>query len=216
MPLPATYSTSRGIQNHRGRRISQSAIIHDIFTNVAAPVANGWSLSHVGQSAAGTTEMTLGGSLAVAQSADYARNVVITVTHASAVVAMSGTITGYDMAGLRITEAWSVTAGTTSKVFTGAKTFKRVTSITETIAATAAGNTIVAGTGKVLGLQANVSPAGVLAETVNGTLVTTGTVVVSSTSSTADPRGTYSPAGTPGGTDDYEVWYISDTPELSP
>lgn len=218
MPLPSNYVTSRGVQTKRGRRMQDSAIIHDSFVDVAAAVTNGWSASHAGASAAGTTNMTLGGAHGVAGYTPHARNVVITVTHGSAVVAMSGIITGYDIGGNLITEAWSVTAGGTSKTFTGKKAFKRVTQITEVIAASAAANTIIAGSGIVLGLSANVALGGVGAavkELAAGSIVTTGTLVAASTAATDDSRGTYLPATAPNGTNDYDVWYLSDTPEYS-
>lgn len=218
MPLPSNYVTSRGVQTKRGRRMQDSAVIHDTFVDVAAAVTNGWSASHAGAGAAGTTNMTLGGAHGVAGFTPHARNVVITVTHGSAVVAMSGIITGYDISGNLITEAWSVTAGGTTKTFTGKKAFKRVTQITEVIAASAAANTIIAGSGIVLGLSANVALGGVGAavkELAVGSIVTTGTLVAASTAATDDSRGTYLPATAPNGSNDYDVWYLSDTPEYS-
>lgn len=218
MPLPTDYISSRNVLGKTHRRIAVSAIVYKSFVDPAAAVTNGISASHVGASAAGTTNMTIGGSLAtggVANLGTYARNVVITVTHASAVVAMSGTITGYDENGNLITEAWSVTAGTTSKTFTGKKAFKAVTSITEVVAADASTNTIIAGTGNVLGLPANVSCTSAVKEVAAGSVVTTGTIVAASTAATDDSRGTYLPATVPNGTNDYEVWYLSNQPELS-
>jgi hypothetical protein len=144
---------------------------------------------------------------------DYAKNVVIVVTHASSVVAMSGTIYGTDINGDDQTEAWSVSATGTSKTFTGKKAFKTVTRITETIAATAAANTIISGTGEVLGLSTLCSVASAVKEFVGGSVVTNGTIVAGSTVSTADPRGTYSPNTVTDGSTDYDVWFISDLPE---
>ena len=62
-------------------------------TGLPAAVANGLSLSHLGAAAAGTTNSPLAGSLTAGGVGTFTvpRNVVITVTHASAVVAMSGT-----------------------------------------------------------------------------------------------------------------------------
>lgn len=182
-----------------------------VWTDPAAADADGYSLSHAGAAAASTRDMTLGGVLAGV--ADYARNVVITVTHASAVVAMSGVIYGTDINGNSISEAWSVTAGGTSKVFTGAKAFKTVTRITETVAANASTNTIVAGTGNVLGLDLPAAVGGVNAavkEVAAGAIVATGTLVAASEAAAADRNGTYLPATVPNGNNDYTVFYLAD------
>lgn len=182
-----------------------------VWTDPAAADTDGYSASHTGAAAASTRDMTLGGVLAGI--ADYARNVVITVTHGSAVVAMSGTIYGTDINGNQISEAWSVTAGGTSKVFTGAKAFKTVTRITETVAADASTNTIIAGTGNVLGLDLPAALGGVgvaLKEIAAGSLVATGTLVAASQSASADRNGTYLPATVPNASNDYSVYYLVD------
>jgi hypothetical protein len=215
-PLPQGYVNSRSIMA-RGVKINPAAVVYEPFTNVPAAVTNGISVSHNGAAAAGTTQMTIGGSLAtggVANLGIYPRNVVITVT-AVAVVAMSGVISGYDSFGNFITEAWSVTAGGASKTFTGKKAFKLVTSITEVVAADASGNAIVAGTGNVLGLSAACSCPSLVKETANGAVVTNGVLAAASTAATDDARGTYTPNTAPNGTNDYEVWYLSNQPELT-
>jgi hypothetical protein len=218
MPLATGYQSNRALRSRSGYRINPSAIVHDSFVNPAAAVTNGISVSHVGQVVVGTVNMTLGGSLTSGGVAklDFARNVVITVTHGSAVIALSGVITGTDIAGDPLTEAWSVTAGTTSKTFTGLKAFKSVTSITEVNAADASGDTIIAGTGTKLGLSAQNSVISAVKEYADGAIVTTGTLVAGSTATTTtDPRGTYAPATAPDGVHDYDVWYISDNPEAA-
>ncbi len=141
---------------------------------------------------------------------DYARNVVIVVTHASAVVALSGTITGKNQYGKTITEAWSVTAGTTSKTFTGAVAFKEVTSITVVAAADATTDTVKAGFGKVFGLNFKNPMPGLVKELSAGSILTNGVVVAASASANADARGTYTPNGTPDAIIDWDVWYIVD------
>lgn len=185
------------------------------WTNPRTIDTDGYSASHLGADAAGTTSMTLGGantSGGVGR-ADFARNVVITVTHASAVVAMSGTITGTDIHGKPITEGWSVTAGTASKTFTGAKTFKTITSITEVVEEDASANTIIAGDGKVLGLEARCDVASMVKEVAGGSVVTNGVLVATSAAPGTDSRGTYTPNGTLDGTLDFTIYYISDAPE---
>jgi len=215
MALPSTYRSNRVVLTRRSRRIDCSAIIHDSFVDAPAKVTNGISVSHAGAGAASTRNQTIGGSLATAGVAALrpARNVVITVTHGSSVVAMSGIITGTDKYGQVMTEAWSVTAGTTSKTFTGKKAFWTITAISETIAADASTNSIISGTGDVLGLSAPLSVASALKEVSGGSVVTNGTFVAASTASTADPHGTYAPNTVPDAAVDYDVWYISDLPE---
>lgn len=215
MPLPSGYVSNRSVTARSGRKINCSAIVHDSWVDPATKDADGISVSHAGASAASTRYQTIGGALATGGVARLspARNVVITVTHGSSVVAMSGTITGTDRYGKILTEAWSVTAGTTSKTFTGKKAFWTVTSITETVAADASTNTIVSGTGDVLGLSAPLSVASAIKELAAGSIVTNGTFVAASTAATDDPHGTYAPNSVPNGSNDYDVWYISDYPE---
>jgi hypothetical protein len=185
------------------------------WTNAIASDDNGYSVGHAGAAVAGTTNMTLGGALCTSGVgiADFARNVAILVTHASSVVAMSGTITGTDINNDYMTEAWSVTATGTSKAFTGKRAFKTVTAITETIASDASTNTIIAGTGVVLGLQTQCAVASGVKETSAGSVVTNGVVAAASSAGTDDPRGTYAPNTVPDGAVDYVLWYLSDTPE---
>lgn len=211
MPLSRDYLSNRAFRGASGERYVPSAILHQTWTDPATADADGFSVSHTGAAAAGTTHMTLGGALAGVN--DYARNVVIVVTHASSVVAMSGVITGTDVYGNALTEAWAVTATGTTKTFTGKKAFKTVTDITEVVAADASANSIIAGNGVVLGLKAKLALASALKEVANGSVVTTGTLVAASSVSTDDPRGTYAPSAAPDGAKDYTVWYISDDPE---
>jgi len=216
------YPSNRSY-NVRGYARGASAIYHQNWTDPIAVVTNGILTALAGPN---TTTFTLtpgaglNGSLVVGTRLvlDYARNVVITVTHGSAVVAESGVITGKDIYGKDLTEAWSVTAGTTSKTFTGAKAFKTITQITITAVADASANTNVIGNGNVLGLDVNSAlgvVAGAIKEIVAGALVVTGTLVAKSASAAADPRGTYLPATVPNGTNDYDLWFISDDPETS-
>lgn len=212
MPLPASYLQPGGTATKRGRpRTTPSQIIRQTFTNPSTIDPDGISASHAGAAAAGTTNMTIGGALATGGVARLspARNVVITVTHASAVVAMSGTITGTRL-GKTVTEAWSVTAGGTSKTFTGAVAFDTVTSITEVVAADASTNTIIAGDGKKLGLDFRCSAPEIIEELEDGAAPAAGTLVVASTSANADSRGTYTPNSTLNGALDFDIWYLCD------
>lgn len=220
MPLPASYVSSRGL-NVRGRNLLFSTIYKQSWVNPAAVVTNGYKTAFAGPNTA-TVEYTpasgLNGSLVSGGRAvpDFPRNVVITVTHGSAVVAESGVITGLDINGDVITEAWSVTAGGVSKTFTGKKAFAAITSVTVTAAADASTNTNIIGTGQVFGFEARVALGGAGAavkESVDGAIVTTGTIAAASSAATDDPRGTYSPATAPDGAHDYIAWVLSDDPE---
>lgn len=193
-----------------------TAIVRADFANIRTIDDDGYSAAHLGAAAAGTTLMALDGINTTngVGVADYARNVVITVTHASSVVAMSGVITGYDQYGTLITEDWLVTATGVSKTFTGAKAFKRITSITEVVVADASANTIIAGDGKVLGLPFKAVIASIVKELAIGSIVTNGVLVAASTSATADLRGTYTPNGTPNDTNDWSIWYLVEDPTV--
>lgn len=215
MPLSRGYLSTRSLRGGSGRQYTLTGIVKQSWVDPAAAVSNGYSASHAGAGAAGTVNMTLGGSLCSGGvgTADFAKNVVIVVTHGSSVVAMSGVITGTDINGNVQTEAWSVTAGTTSKTFTGKKAFKTITSITETVAADASANSIIAGTGLVFGLQTKLAVASAVKEVAAGSVVTNGTFVTASSAATDDPRGTYSPNTAANGSNDYTVYFLSDDPE---
>lgn len=214
MPLPTGYIGAHRWNARTNNRVIQgSALIHEVFTDVPTAVTNGYSATHLGAAAAGTRNMTLGGSLTSGGvgKPTFGRNVVITVTHATAVVAMSGVISGTDVAGKPITEAWAVTAGTASKTYTGKKAFFTVTQITEVVAADASANSIIAGTGVVLGCAALVSVPSAVKELEDAGVVTTGTLVAGA-ASPADALGTYAPSTAPNGAHDYEIYYISNNP----
>lgn len=215
MPLSAGYITNRGVTPKRGRRVTPAALCAQVWTNPLAAATNGLSTSHTGAAAASTRDMTLNGSLVSGGIGkfDFPRNVVITVTHGSAVIAMNGVISGYDLVGRPMTEAWSVTAGGTTKTFTGKKAFAQVTGITETVAADASTDTVIAGSGTIFGLDNPCSVASGVKETSAGSVVTNGTIVKASAVSTDDPHGTYSPSSAPNGSTTYELWYISNQPE---
>jgi len=123
-------------------------------------------------------------------------------------VAESGTVTGLDINGNSVTEAWSITATGTSKTFTGAKAFSRITSITRVNATDASTNTLVAGSGKVLGLHLPVVSIKIIAEEEDGAAPTAGAIVKASTSAAADRLGTYTPNSTLDGAKDFSVWFL--------
>lgn len=172
-------------------------------TGVAGPNA---STITIGRAAKGLTGFD--GTLGASGGPDFPRNVVITVTHATSVVAVSGVISGKDQYGRDITETWSVTATGTSKTYTGAKAFKRVDSVTITAVSDASTDTVKVGTGQVFGLDFRNAAVGLVKEQVNGAVVTTGTVVAAGTGAAVDAQGTYSPATAPDGAHTYEAWYL--------
>ncbi len=98
------------------------------------------------------------------------RNLVMTVTHGSSIVATEARITGLDVFGNVMNETLAVTATGTSKTATGVKAFKEVTEIEIYGATTLADNTVEIGHGSVLGLPAYVAETRhVLAEIIDGT-----------------------------------------------
>lgn len=215
MPLPFGYQSVRSFRGKSGNQVTPSALLKQTWTDPIAADDNGFSVSHAGKGSAGSQNMTLGGALCsggVGTNA-HPRNVVITVTHATSVVAMSGVISGTDIHDNAITEAWSVTATGTSKTFTGKKAFKTVTQITEVVAADASANSIIAGSGVAMGFSAPCAVASAVKEIAAGSVVTNGTVVAASAASTDDSRGTYTPNTAQDGANDYTVYYISDSPE---
>lgn len=197
--------------------LDEVVIAKATFSNVVTIDTDGISASHAGAGAAGTTSMTLGGALASGgvYTADVPRNVVITVTHGSSIVAMSGTITGTDQYGNTVTEAWSVTATGTTKTFTGKKAFKKVTSITEVVAADASANSIIVGPGKVLGLPFKAATVNIIAETEDGAIPTAGVIVAGSAVATADAKGTYTPNSNPNGALDFVVYFLVESSDLT-
>lgn len=152
------------------------------------------------------------GTLGATGKPDFPRNVVVTVTHGSSIVACNGVITGIDVYGRTITETWSVTATGTTKTYTGVTAFYRVDQITVISASDAEANTLKLGTGAVLGLSMPNPIASAVKETSAGSVVTNGTFVAASTSANADKRGTYAPNSAPNGSTDYAVWYVCDDP----
>src|SRR6267154_4874643 len=234
-PYPSTRSITTS--GRRGVMRGMSAAYHQTWAAPTAVVTNGLitatprpntaTFTHVPGTAPFTGTLVSGNKAVLLPTYGPwtgSRNVVITVTHGSAVVALSGLITGVDVYGNTIVEAWSVTAGGTTKTFTGVKAFKNITSITAVAAADATLDTIIAGDGNVLGLDVRNETPGAgaaLKELVDGALVTTGTLtaigVTSGYSSAfaADPRGTYAPATAPNGAHNYDVWVLSDDPEFS-
>jgi len=94
----------------------------------------------------------LNGANVLVWALDVPRNITATMSHASAVVASSMIVSGYDMYGAPMTELFTFTAGTTSKAVAGKKAFKYIYSYAITAAGDATTNTLNVGWGDVLGL----------------------------------------------------------------
>lgn len=152
---------------------------------------------------------------------DVPRNLALVVTHSSAIIAVSVTITGYDTYRNPITETLSVTANGTSKTATGKKAFKYIYSIAITSAGNATTDTIDLGTGALIGVPyqltsktdilkcyfdatAASSPAYVIADTTNPATATTG-----------DVRGTVTSSDSFDGTSHFFLWYWVEDPNSS-
>jgi hypothetical protein len=126
---------------------------------------------------------------------DVPRNVTIQVTHNSSIVALSVTVTGFDVYGQMLKETLAVTATGTDKSAAGKKAFKSILSIAITSAGNATTDTLNLGWGDVLGLPFKADyKADVLQVHFNDALDTSATVVAADdatpTATTGDVRGT--------------------------
>lgn len=193
-------------------------MVRQIWTDPVAVALD--SLVATPVSGPNTTTITINAGDAAADGAlgadgvlDYARNLVVTVDHASSVVAMTGTHYGWDEYGNEVTEDFTITATGVQKTATGLKAFKKWQKTTITAVADASANDISIGHGKVFGLNFPLyHSGGRVLELASGSAVTNGTLVAASTTSTANPRGTYSPNGAPDGSADWELWYLCADP----
>lgn len=128
---------------------------------------------------------------------DVARNVLVTVTHGSSIVAMTVVVHGKDVYEQAMSESLTVTAGGTSKAASTKKTFKQITSIDLVAAGDAEANTVDVGHSDVFGLPAFLPGTGyVLKELEDGAEATAGTILAGvqvATATSGDVRGTYDP-----------------------
>jgi hypothetical protein len=143
---------------------------------------------------------------------DVPRNLVAVVTHASAVVAMTVTVTGYDVYKRKLVEAFAITATGTSKTATGNKAFAYVESIAITAGADATGNTLKLGSGSKLGLPYKLAAVADLVSVYVGTVMDLASATVAAadtddaTASTGDVRGTITPNETLDGAKAVVAW----------
>lgn len=214
MPLTAGYLRSQGVvpwNDRQGTVVSiDGQIVTEKWTDPSTIDADGIG-SDAGPDSE-TVDLTIDGAFASGGIATLspARNVIITVTHGSSIVACNGIIYGYDIYGNAITEAWAVTATGTSKTSVGKKAFKKVTQITITAATDASANTVAAGDGKKLGLSYVALNVGLLLELEDTSVPTAGVIVAGSTAADTDYRGTYTPNSTLNGALDFTIAYQVD------
>ena len=194
-------------------RATPSVILKKTWTNVSTIDADGLVTTVAGADTA-TAALTLGGALCASGVGTFTppRGITVTVTHGSSVVAQTFDFIGTDEYGKTISETVTITATGTSKTATTAQAFKTITSATQTAAADASANSITVGDSKVLGFSFKCSSVNAQSEELNGASAASGSLIAASASAGADARGTYTPNGTPNGTNDWSVWYISDDP----
>ena len=126
---------------------------------------------------------------------DVPRNLTIQVTHDTSIVALSVTVTGFDVYGQMMKETLSVTATGTDKSAAGKKAFKSILSIAVTSAGNATTDTLNLGWGDVLGLPFKADlKADVFRVSFNDAWDDSATVVAADdntpTATTGDVRGT--------------------------
>lgn len=129
---------------------------------------------------------------------DVPRNISVNTTHASSIVAMTVTITGYDAWGELLQETITVAATGTDETDAGKKAFKHIKSIAVTSAGDATTNTLNVGTGDVLGLPYKLTAkADCIRVFFNDVLDDSATVVAADattpSATTGDVRGTVDP-----------------------
>lgn len=199
---------------NKSRALTQpTQIVRDTFTDVSTIDDDGFVTAVAGANAT-TSSLTLGGALCSGGvgTNTVPRAITATVTHGSSVVAETIALTGTDAFGKTITETLTIPATGTSQVVTSNQAFKTLTAASQTAAGDASANTIKLGDSKKLGFSRKCSSVVSVAEELNGAAATAGTMVKASTTADNDARGTYTPNGTPNGTNDWDVWYLSDDP----
>lgn len=128
--------------------------------------------------------------------------------------ASTGTVTikGRDYLGQSMVEQFTLN-GTTPVL--GQKAFRYVDSVTFTATA---GINLLVGTQNRLGLPYRAQVTAITNEMMNGATVSAGAIVVGSTAvqtaTTADPRGYYTPATAPNGSNTYTLYYFADQTNL--
>lgn len=216
MPLPVGYVSNDAATIRSIQRVF-SKLFHYSLNAPAALVANGYKTTVAGPNTATKTYFLVDGTLdgSLAGLPDFPRSVIVTVTHATSIVALSGTIFGEDLYGNSIQENWAVTATGTSKTYETKQAFAKVTEVTVTAAADASADSVVVGTGDTFGLPLLTTFPQIVAELEDGAAPTAGVVVPGSSTAGDDRLGTYKPNTAPNGTHVYDVVVICDDPEAT-
>lgn len=148
---------------------------------------------------------------------DVPRNAVMSVTHATSIVALSCLVSGFDEYGVAISETLAVTATGTAKTANGKKAFKWILSYAFTSAGDATADTAGIAWGNVLGLRYRASDLTSVMMNNDGKPDGSATVVKADdtnppTATTGDSRGTVTPNSAPDGTKTYAVWQVPSDP----
>jgi hypothetical protein len=154
------------------------------------------------------------GTLGATGTADVPRNIVVTMTHATSVVACTVLITGKDVYGSVMSESFTIPATGTTQTANGKKAFKSITTVAITSAGNATTNTCNIGTGAVLGLPYILTDTKKVMLMMDGVPQTTlGTLTVAdtntATTTTGDVRGTWSPNSAPNSSRTYSAWFVA-------
>lgn len=153
-----------------------------------------------------------------------ARNVVLTVTHSSSVVAMTCLVTGFDRIDFEdgkyelawMSELLTISAGTTSKTAIGKKAFRYITSIALISAGDSTTNTVAMQPGVLVGAPYAAATKNKLIAVIDGKPETSPTAVAvadttdPATTTTGDVRGTVSFSSAPNGTLTFGMWISAD------
>jgi hypothetical protein len=211
MTLTAGYLRSQGVVPWNDRQGTVVAIDGQFVTEKwtdASTIDDDCVGSDAGPNTT-TADLTIDGALASGGVATftYERSVIVTVTHASSIVAVSGTVYGYDKYGNAIQEAWSVTATGTSKTYTTGKAFKKVTRVTITAASDASANTVAVGDSKKFGLAYVAADQAITGELEDTSVPTAGALTAGSTATLKDYRGLYAPNSAPDAAKDFQITY---------
>jgi hypothetical protein len=140
----------------------------------------------------------LGGKSVLAWALDVPRNISISATHATSIVAMTVLASGYDVYLNAMSELITMPATGTATTVAGKKAFAYITSVAVASAGNSTTNTLNIGWGNVLGLpyalsvKANLLPSSTFFNDILEVTAPTVVVAVSSTASTTtgDVRGT--------------------------
>lgn len=153
---------------------------------------------------------------------DVPRGLTSVVTHGSAVVASTITITGYDIYRAKMVEEHRITAGTTSKTIAGKKAFKYISKIEIYAAADSTANTANIGFNKAIGLPYTLANYSDMVsiwfdDATDSATIAKADATATQTAITGDVRGAIVPAGTLNGAKTLKVWmHVSDADAATP